>query len=119
MSHTMNIEIELHDRQALEQACQRLSLTLAEGKVKFYSTEEEGMLVQLPGWKYPICIKENGHVSYDNYNGQWGKIEKLNKLRAYYGIEKAKIEARKQGCSVYETYNNRTQQLELRIRVGG
>ena len=119
MSHTMNIEIELHDRQALENACQRLSLTLTEGRVKFYSTEEEGILVQLPNWKYPICIKKNGQVAYDNYNGQWGNLAELNKLRAYYGLEKAKIEARKKGYSVYETYNDRTQELELRIRIGG
>ena len=119
MSHTMNIEIELHDRTALEVACQRLGLTLTEGRVKFYSTEEEGILVQLPGWKYPICVKSNGQVAYDNYDGRWGDLAELNKFRAYYGLEKAKIEARKKGYSVYETFNNRTQQLELRIKVGG
>lgn len=117
MSHTMNIEIEIHDRAALEAACQRLGLTLKDGKTRFYSTEEDGLLVQLPGWRYPVCIKENGQVAYDNYNGQWGNLAELNKLRAYYGLEKAKIEARKQGYSVYETYNNRTQEIELRIRI--
>lgn len=119
MSHTMNIQIELHDRAALEAACQRLGLTITEGKVKFYSTEEEGLLVHLPGWKYPICIKQNGTIAYDNYNGQWGQEKELNKLRAYYGLEKAKIEARKQGYSVYEAFNERTQEIELRIKVGG
>ena len=119
MSHTMNINIELHDRAALEAACQRLGLTLVEGRHKLYSTTEKGLAIHLQGWKYPIVVKEDGTVSYDNYNGSWGKIEELNKLRAYYGLEKAKIEARKKGYSVYEHYNTSTQELELKIRVGG
>ena len=42
MSHTMNIQIELHDRAALEAACQRLGLTIQEGRHKLYSSTEEG-----------------------------------------------------------------------------
>ncbi|HOL44682.1 MAG TPA: hypothetical protein PLN56_11370 [Methanoregulaceae archaeon] len=118
MSHTMNVRIELHDRDALEAACQRLGLTIIEGKHKLYSSTEEGLGIRLPGWKYPVVIKD-GTVAYDNYRGSWGKLEELNKLRAYYGLEKAKMEARKRGYSVYESFNGNTQELELRIRVGG
>ena len=119
MSHTMNINLELHDKDALLAACQRLGLTMQEGRHRLYQTEEEGISVRLPGWKYPVVIKEDGSVAYDNYNGSWGKEEELNKLKAYYGLEKAKIEARKRGYSVYEAFNNRTQELELRIRLEG
>jgi hypothetical protein len=119
MSHTMNIQLELHDRDALEAACQRLGLTMTEGRHKLYSTTEEGIAISLPGWKYPVVIKEDGSVAYDNYNGNWGNIQELNKLKAFYGLEKAKAEARKKGYSVYESFNDRTQELELRIQVGG
>jgi len=119
MSHTMNLIIELHDRAALEAACQRLGLTLSEGSHKLYSTTEEGIAVCLPGWQFPVVVKGDGSVAYDNYNGNWGDISELNKLRAYYGLEKAKIEARKKGYSVYEHYNDRTQEIELRIQIGG
>jgi len=119
MSHTMNLTIELHDRAALEAACQRLGLTLVEGRHTLYSTTEEGLAVHLPGWKYPVIVKTDGTIAYDNYQERWGKIEELNKLRAYYGLEKAKIEARKKGYSVYEHYNDRTQEIELRIQIGG
>jgi len=115
----MNIKIELHDREALEYACQRLGLTIIEGKHKLYSSTEEGLAVCLSGWKYPVVIKNDGTIAYDNYSGSWGKPEELNKLRAYYGVEKAKIEARKKGYSVYETFNSHTQEFELRIRVRG
>jgi len=119
MSHTMNINLEIHDRDALLAACQRLGLTITEGRHKLYSSTEEGIAISLPGWRYPVVIKSDGTVAYDNYNGNWGKIEELNKLKAYYGLEKAKAEARKKGYSVYETFNARTQELELRIQVGG
>jgi hypothetical protein len=119
MSHTMNIQLELHDKDALLAACQRLGLQVTEGRHKLYSSTEEGLGVFLPGWKYPVVIKQDGSVAYDDYNGRWGNINELNKLKAYYGLEKAKAEARKKGYSVYETYNNHTQELELRIRMEG
>ncbi len=119
MSHTMNIKIELHDRAALEAACQRLGLQMVEGKHKLYSSTEEGIAIFLPGWKYPAIVKADGTVAYDNYNGSWGDMREFHKLEAYYGVEKAKIEARKKGYSVYEHYNDRTQEIELRIQIGG
>ncbi len=119
MSHTMNVSLELHDRDALLAACQRLGLSVSEGKHRLYQTTEEGLAVSLSGWKYPAVVKEDGTVAIDNYNGSWGKIEELNKLRAYYGLEKAKAEARKKGYSVHESINVRTQEIELRIQVGG
>lgn len=117
MSHTMNIEIELHDRAALEAACQRLGVRMIEGIHRLYQTVEEGIGICLPGWKYPVVVKDDGSVAYDNYGGSWGNISEFNKLRAYYGVEKAKIEARKRGYSVQEIFNNRTQEIELRIKM--
>lgn len=117
MSHTMNIQIELHDREALLAACERLGLKVEEGVFKLYSSTEEGIGVYLPNWKYPVVIKENGTIAYDNYNGQWGRIEELNRLKAFYGLEKAKIEARKKGYSFYETTTPQTGELVLKIRL--
>ncbi len=119
MSHTMNIKVELHDRDALLAACERLNLVVEEGRFKLYSSTEEGVGVFLPNWKYPVVVKNTGDIAFDNYEGRWGNIAELNKLRAYYGLEKAKIEARKKGYSVYESFNDRTQEIELRITVGG
>jgi hypothetical protein len=41
-------------------------------------------------------------VQFDNYNGAWGKQCELDKLRQAYGVEKAKLEARRAGHSVSE-----------------
>jgi len=119
MSHTMNVQLELRDQDALLEACKRLNLQVKQGRFKLYSSTEEGLGVFLPGWKYPVVIKQDGSVAYDNYDGNWGKVDELNKLKAYYGLEKAKMEARKKGYTVYESFNDRTQELELRIQIGG
>ena len=42
---------------AVSAACQRLNLAPPQhGIAQFYSGEAEGLLVQLPGWQYPIVI---------------------------------------------------------------
>jgi hypothetical protein len=119
MSHTMNISIEIHDRAALLAACERLGLRTAEGEHRLCSSNEVGLAVFLPGWLYPVVVREDGSVAFDNYHGQWGQIGELNILKAYYGLEKAKAEAHRKGYLVYEAVNEQTRELELRVRVGG
>ena len=73
--------------------------------------------IKFADWKYPVVVKDNGTVAYDNYNGSWGDIARLNELKAYYGLEKAKIEARRAGRSVYESVDEQTNDLVLRISI--
>ena len=117
MSHTLNIKTEIHDKDALYLACTRLGLKREHGEHRLYSTMETGTAVFLPGWQFPAVIRDDGTIAMDIYNGAWGNIEELNKLTAYYGIEKAKLEAWKQGYSVTEGYNDETQELTLEINT--
>ena len=119
MSHTMNIDVEIHDRTALFAACQRLNLRVEEGIHRLRSSREAGLAVYLRGWLYPVIFREDGSLAYDNYHGRWGSMEELNRLRAHYGLEKAKAEARLKGYAAYEGFNAETGELELRIQVGG
>ena len=119
MSHTMNIQLEMLDRDAIQAAAERLGLTCSEGSFKIFSTEVTGTSVKLAGWNFPVVIKSDGSVSYDNYGGRWGDAARLNEFTAHYGIEKAKIEARRQGYSVIEGLNEETKELELTICVEG
>lgn len=94
MSHTMNIEVEVTDRSALEAACQRAGATLLVGtEHKLFGGIENGIGVQLPGWGFPVVFTPAGQAKYDNYGGRWGGHDKLTNLLACYGCEKAKIEA--------------------------
>ncbi|MBA3484687.1 MAG: DUF1257 domain-containing protein, partial [Pirellulales bacterium] len=78
-----------------------------------------GLAVRLPNWQYPVvCHTETGQLSYDNYGGAWGDPARLDEFLQAYAIEKASLEARKQGYAVTE------QQLaggavKLTVHVGG
>ncbi len=132
MSHTMNIKTEIRDREALQVACDRLGLSGEEGSFKFYDSDRynkrmrkhedtgirhEGIGIRLKDWEYPIVVKDDGTIAYDNYDGQWGDIKRLEELQDAYALEKASMEARRQGYRVFETTDEQGN-LQLRIRVG-
>lgn len=120
MSHIVQIQTEVRDRQAIEAACRRLGLEPPqEGTARLFSGEATGLLVQLPGWRYPVvCDASSGQLRYDNYGGQWGAQEQLNKLLQAYATEKAKLEARKHGHSVTEQELS-DGSIRLSIQTGG
>src|SRR5689334_6235316 len=104
MSHIVTIQTRVHDPVAVAAACRRLGLAEpVHGTARLFSGEATGLLVQLPGWQYPAVIDPlTGQVRYDNYGGQWGTPEHLHRFLQAYAVEKAKLEARKQGYAVSE-----------------
>jgi len=98
------IETRVYDASALTLACRRLGVAEpVHGKVRLFSGDATGLSVNLPGWRYPIVVDTaDGSIKYDNYEGRWGDPEKLGLLLQMYAVEKAKIEARKQGYCVSE-----------------
>ncbi|MGL6195474.1 MAG: DUF1257 domain-containing protein, partial [Thermoguttaceae bacterium] len=59
--------------------------------------------VNLPNWVYPVvCKLDTGELLFDNFNGKWGDKSQLDKFVQTYSLEKATLEARKKGYSVYE-----------------
>jgi hypothetical protein len=57
MSHIVTIQTRVHDQAAIAAACKRLGLAEPiRGKAKLYSGEAEGLLLYLPGWRYPAVI---------------------------------------------------------------
>lgn len=113
MSHITNIDLEIKDLNALQSACRRMGLTFnhGAGKVRFYKSQsvDADHVINVPGCSYDVGVVSNktGGFSlvWDNY--QTGGLEAIlgagaGKLKQAYGIEKAKIEARKKGYSVVE-----------------
>ena len=68
MSHIVTIATKVRDAAAVAAACQRLGLPQpAQGTARLYSGEATGLLVQLPGWQYPVVIDPlTGAARYDN-----------------------------------------------------
>jgi hypothetical protein len=90
MSHVVTVQTRVHDPAALAAACQRLGLPQpVQGTAQLYSGEASGLLVQLPGWEYPVVIDPaSGAVRYDNYEGHWGEQAQLDRLLQSYAVEK-------------------------------
>lgn len=104
MSHIVSISTKVRDPAAVAAACQRLGLPApVQGTAHLYSGEATGLLVQLPGWQYPVVLDTTtGEVRYDNFGGRWGAQEQLGRFLQLYAVEKAKLEARKKGYQVRE-----------------
>lgn len=104
MSHLVTIHPQVHDPVAVAAACTRLQLPApVQGTAQLYSGPVTGLLVHLPGWRYPAVIDTlTGALHYDNYEGRWGKPEQLHRFLQAYAVEKAKSLARQQGMLVHE-----------------
>lgn len=120
MSHIVTIATQIRDPEAARSACRRLALPEpVHGTAQLYEGSATGLLIQLPGWLYPVvCDTTGGTVRFDNYGGAWGQPAELDRLLQAYAVEKARSEARKQGHHVVEqTLSDGS--IKLTIAVGG
>ena len=120
MSHIVEIKTEVRDPVAIKAACQRLTLPEPVfGETKLFSTSATGWAVELPKWRYPVvCDVNTARIAYDNYEGRWGDPKQLDRFLQGYAVEKAKLEARRKGHTVFEQPLN-DGSIKLTIRVGG
>jgi hypothetical protein len=120
VSHIVTIQTQIRDPSALAAACRRLGLKEpVSGTAQLYSGTASGLIVELPGWNYPVVVDtEAGRLRFDNFNGAWGDQGQLDRLIQAYAIEKARIEARKAGHSVIEQ-PLADGSIKLTIQVGG
>ena len=120
MSHVVQIDTEVRDPAAVAAACRRLGLPgPVAGTAKLFSGAAAGLLVRLPGWLYPVAADTaTGALRYDNFGGRWGDPAHLGRFLQAYGVEKAKIEARKRGYAATEQALA-DGSIRLTIRVGG
>lgn len=102
----MTVHTRVHDPAAVAAACKRLGLAEpVHGKAKLYSGEAEGLLLRLPGWRYPCVIDVvTGQVRYDVFEGRWGDQAQLDRFLQRYAVEKTLLEARKRGCQASEQF---------------
>jgi hypothetical protein len=104
MSHVVTIQTRVKDPAALTEACRRLGLAApVTGSARLYAGEAAGLVVQLPGWHYPVVFDAaSGEARYDNYGGRWGEQRQLDRLLQAYAVEKVRAEARRAGHTVTE-----------------
>jgi hypothetical protein len=120
LSDTVEIHTEVRDPQAAASACRRLGLPEPRlGTTSLFEGEAAGLVVQLPGWHYPVVIKtETGEVLFDNFEGRWGDRAHLDRFLQTYLVEKTAVQARKQGFTVTEQVLS-DGSISVDIQVGG
>jgi len=108
MSHKVTLKTKYKNRVALKRALDTLGIAYQEDRsVKFWSSRARGLAFQLAGWKYPVVVKDDGEVVFDNYNGVWGKVDRLADVTREYAMEVAKEQAWNMGWTVTtETLEN-------------
>ena len=120
MSHVLTIKTEVRDAAAVRAACQRLHLPQPiQGTHRLFTSSATGLAVALPKWRYPaVCDLDTGQVQYDNFRGHWGEQKHLDAFLQSYAVEKAKVEARRQGhvCTEQPLSDG---SIKLTISVGG
>ena len=90
-----------------------------QGTARLFADQASGLIVQLPGWRYPVVVDAAaGAVRCDNYGGAWGAASELDRLLQAYAVEKARIEARKAGRTVTEQALP-DGSIKLTIQLGG
>lgn len=88
MSHTTTIKTKIKNLKTFEKIAKTNNVqSLGYKRIKLYSSEAIGFAYQIPGWKYPIIIQNDGSIVFDNYNNHWGHINDLNKLVGDYAKE--------------------------------
>lgn len=120
MSHIVSIQTEVRDPAAIRAACNRLQLPdPVFGEVRLFSSTATGWAVQLPDWRYPVvCDVNTATLAFDNFNGRWGEQKQLDRFLQGYGVEAAKLEARRRGHSVVEQ-SLADGSIKLTVSVGG
>jgi hypothetical protein len=120
MSHIVQIQTQVRDPVAIAAACQRLTLPApAQRTAQLYDGQYTGWCVELPGWRYPVvCQPATGELKYDNFQGHWGKQQELDRFLQAYAVERAKLEARRQGHTVLEQPLDNGS-IKLTIQVAG
>ena len=120
MSHIVTIATQVRDPVAVAAACHRLGLPEpVMGTASLFGGEVAGLLVKLHDWTYPVVVDTaSGRLSYDNFEGKWGEQAHLDRFLQIHAVEKARIEARKQGHTVYEqTLPDGS--IKLTVQIGG
>lgn len=121
MSHTLRIEAQLQNKEAILRAAKELGITVNENFHDFlYQKDRKIRGISLHfekayrDWKYPVVIETDasgnftGNIAIDNYNGSWGDIQKLKEFQKMYALEdvKIKFDAQKIPYSVKKVGNS-------------
>ena len=139
--HVSSIKLQVKSLEALKLACARLGLEFRENQKTYawfgryagdspvpegFTQEDLGKCdsaIRVPGASYEIGVvfRDGAYrLLWDSWRA--GSLEQVlgkdaNRLRQAYGIEAAKLEAQRQGYSVWETQEEEDGAIKLHVQV--
>lgn len=122
MSHKTEVKTQFTNLEAIKKTCEELGFRFEETKhVQLFQSGPEGSIntvaaVHIPGWRYPVAIREDGTAAYDNYEGRWGEEAQLDKFRQKYAENVTLQHAERSGYRVL--YRGTTLDGKLQLRLG-
>lgn len=98
MSHTVRVVVQLQNKEALAASVRALEGTvLGDGSHRLYAGAENGFGFTLLDWRFPLVLKEDGTLAFDDFHGSWGNVADISRLRERYALEAARQAASAQG----------------------
>jgi hypothetical protein len=100
-SHTVKVRVEFANAAALAAAVAAVGGEyIGRGEFELFERERgggrqrfAGLGFRLPGWNYPLIAQAGGELAFDNFNGHWGDVADLDRLRAEYAAAAAELAA--------------------------
>lgn len=97
-SHTVSVKVEFRDPGGLKAAVEAMGgRWIGEGTHKMFEGSSTGLGFRLPGWNYPLVLRSDGSLAFDDYRGMWGNVADLERLKAEYAVGVAEERARELG----------------------
>lgn len=119
MSHIATVRARIKDLQTLESVCRELNIPvqIKTQQVRLYSGCINAVAsIRLPGWRYPVAVKADGTLQFDNYSGKWGNQADLNRALRRYSERVTFQQARRMGMTV-QRHEQADGSVVLRLRA--
>jgi hypothetical protein len=116
MSQVVVVECKITDLKAIKEAVKRCQASFVNAKGQtvsepisekhhLYSENVQGIGIKLDGWRYPAVVTADGNLSFDNYRGAWGKLERLQAFQQAYAVESV-LERARSSCRFVQVQEN-------------
>jgi hypothetical protein len=100
MSHTTIIQFQVKDWDLLQAVCDDIHAPCLIGKqvISMFSSNKVNAFakINLPGWKFPIAITEDGELMYDHWGAKPDTMQHLVTMRNEYTLRLAEKTAGRQ-----------------------
>jgi hypothetical protein len=98
MSHNVTVKVEMRNREAIAAAIKVMGGTvMGIARHNLFESSVDGLGFRLPGWQYPLVLKEDGELVYDDYKGVWGNVKDLETLKEWYALTAVQLECKSLG----------------------